>query len=191
MKVILIESTNNVGMVGDVVNVKAGFARNYLLPQKKAVVADEFNLKVFAHQKRMLEKKILKARDAAKTVKEKIDGQEVTLIRKTAKANKLFGSVTSLDIQKAVEEQLDMQINRKGIVLADPIKQTGTFPITIKLDGGVQASLSVIVEQDLTAPAVEVPDLPRLPDLPEEEKAPVAADPESETQTQPAQDTNA
>lgn len=165
MKVILIESTNNVGMVGDIVNVKAGFARNYLLPQNKAVVADEQNIKKFAHQQRMLEKKIVKAKEAAKSVKDKLDGQEVTLIRKTAKANKLFGSVTTLDIQRAIQEQLEVDVNRKGILLGEPIKQTGTFPVVIKLDGGVQAALSVVVEKDITdlPPEVELPAQPAEP----------------------------
>lgn len=155
MKVILLESTNNVGMVGEVVNVKPGFARNYLLPQNKAVVADEQSIKKFEHQRRMMESKIEKAKQAAEGMKGQIDGQEIVLTRKTAKANKLFGSVTTLDIQKAIATQLEVEVNRKGIALSEPIKQTGNYPINVKLDGGVQASVTVIVEADQTQATVE------------------------------------
>lgn len=151
MKVILLESTNGVGMVGDVVNVKPGFARNYLIPSKKAVIADQGNVKVFEHQKRMMEKRVLKAKAAAEGNRGKIHNQEVTLIRKTAKANKLFGSVTALDLQKAILEQLDVEVNRKGIVLVDPIRQVGEFSINVKLDGGVEATLKVVVQKDVNS----------------------------------------
>ncbi|MEZ4819624.1 MAG: 50S ribosomal protein L9 [Bdellovibrionota bacterium] len=157
MKVILLESTNNVGMVGEVVNVRPGFARNYLLPKKKAVIADGQNMKAFEHQKRMMEGKIEKAKQLAEGVRGQLDGQEVVLARKTAKANKLFGSVTTLDIQKAVAEQLEVEVNRKGIALSEPIKQLGNYTVSIKLDGGVQAAITVIVEQDETQVFVEAP----------------------------------
>jgi large subunit ribosomal protein L9 len=148
MKVILLESTNNVGMVGDVVNVKPGFARNFLIPQGKAMVADESNVAAFEHQKRMMEKRIEKARVEAEGVRGKLQDKEVTAVRRTAKAGKLFGSVTTLDIQALIAEQLDVEVNRKGIALSEPIKKTGSYPVVIKMDGGVEANITVTVEAE-------------------------------------------
>ncbi|MCB0326411.1 MAG: 50S ribosomal protein L9 [Bdellovibrionales bacterium] len=148
MKVIVLKSTNNVGMVGDIVDVKPGFARNYLFPQNRAVHADSTNMKRFEHQKKMLEKQIEKAREESKSLQEKINGKEITIVRKSAVSKKLFGSVTSLDIQKALMEEYEHEINRKSIVLSEPIKQIGEYQIPLKLDGGLQASIKVIVEAD-------------------------------------------
>ncbi|MCB0273131.1 MAG: 50S ribosomal protein L9, partial [Bdellovibrionales bacterium] len=155
MKVILLESTNNVGMVGEIVNVKPGFARNYLIPNNKAVIANENNLKAFAHQKRMMEKKVEKAKAAAAEVKKQLDGFEITVLRRTAKSNKIFGSVTTLDIQKEILKELNIEVNRKGILLAEPIKKLGSYTIELKLDGDIEASISLIVEADLSAPEAQ------------------------------------
>ncbi|MEZ4705345.1 MAG: 50S ribosomal protein L9 [Bdellovibrionota bacterium] len=150
MKVIVIKSTNNVGMVGDIVDVKPGFARNFLFPEQRAVHADAKNVKRFAHQKKMLEKRVERAREESKSLKEKIDGKEITIVRKSAVSKKLFGSVTSLDIQKELAQAYGHDINRKSIGLSEPIKQVGQYNVVLKLDGGLTATIKVNVEADST-----------------------------------------
>lgn len=144
----MLESTNNVGMVGEVVNVKPGFARNYLLPLNKAVVADERNMKRLAHQNKVLEHKVKKAKSAAESLHNQINLKEVIITKKSAQGKKLFGSVTSLDIQQTVASQLGFQLNRKSIVLDEPIKTAGTYTISLKLDGGLDSAITLIVRAE-------------------------------------------
>ena len=148
MKVIMLESTNNVGMVGEIVNVKPGFARNYLLPLKKAVVADDRNIKKLAHQNKILEHKVKKAKEQAKEFQSQIGGKEIIITKKSATGKRLFGSVTSLDIQQTIQSQLNLEINRKSIQLEEPIKVAGTYEIPLKLDGGLESKISLIVRSE-------------------------------------------
>lgn len=148
MKVIMLESTNNVGMVGEIVNVKPGFARNYLLPLKKAVAADERNIKKLSHQNKVLEHRIKKAKEEASKVHDQINQKEVIITKKSATGKKLFGSVTTLDIQQSITAQLGIQLNRKSIVLEEPIKTAGTYSIQLKLDGGLESTITVIVRAE-------------------------------------------
>lgn len=148
MKVIMLESTNNVGMVGEVVNVKPGFARNYLIPLNKAVVADERNMKKLSHQNKVLEHKVKKAKVAAENLNSQISGKEIIITKKSAQGKKLFGSVTSLDIQQTIATQLGFDLNRKSIVLDDTIKVAGTYTVALKLDGGLESSVTLIVRAE-------------------------------------------
>lgn len=148
MKVIMLESTNNVGMVGEIVNVKPGFARNYLLPLKKAVVADDRNLKSLAHQKKVTDHKVKKAREKATALHDQIHQKEIIITKKSATGKKLFGSVTSLDVQQTVQSQLGFTLNRKSIVLDEAIKVAGTYTIPLKLDGGLESALTLIVRAE-------------------------------------------
>lgn len=148
MKVIMLESTNNVGMVGEIVNVKPGFARNYLLPLRKAVVADERNIKQLSHQTTILEHKVKKAKELASQVHKQIHQKEVIVTKKSATGKKLFGSVTTLDIQQTIATQLGIQINRKSIMLDEAIKTAGTYAIALKLDGGLESAITLIVRAE-------------------------------------------
>ena len=145
MKVIMLESTNNVGMVGEIVNVKPGFARKYLLPLNKAVVADERNDKKLTHQNKVLEHKVKKAKEAATSLHSQINAKEIVITKKSAQGKKLFGSVTTLDIQQTVATQLGFQLNRKSIILDEAIKTAGTYTVALKLDGGLESSITLIV----------------------------------------------
>jgi large subunit ribosomal protein L9 len=148
MKVIMLESTNNVGMVGEIVNVKPGFARNYLLPLNKAVVADERNIKKLTHQNKVLEHKVKKAKEAATALHSQINQKEVVITKKSAQGKKLFGSVTSLDLQQAISTQLGFQLNRKSIILDEAIKIAGTYTVALKLDGGLESAITLIVRAE-------------------------------------------
>ena len=147
MKVILLESVANLGIVGDIVNVKPGYARNLLLPRGKAIVASDRSLKHSAHQKMMLEHKLKRARKRAEDVKEAMESKGVTIRRKAGAKDKLFGSVTSLDIEEALRAQ-GVIVNRKTIHLEEPIKKVGVYQVGVKLEGGLEAKIKVEVEPE-------------------------------------------
>lgn len=147
MKVILLETVPSLGNIGQIVNVKPGFARNFLLPKSKAVLADNENVKQVQHRERILAKRIDKAKTEAEKAKTAIEAKTIEIVRKSAGEDKLFGSVTSIDIQKAIES-LGFPVSRKGIMLANPIKKTGNYTIALKLDGNVEANLKIEVKAE-------------------------------------------
>ena len=147
MKVILKEDVRALGSIGEIVNVKDGYARNYLIPKGFAVKADEKNIKEFNHHKRMIEFKLNKVKIQAEELKEKLEAVEVNTKQKLGKNGKLFGSVTSLVVEKELET-LGFEIDRKKIVIKDPIKTLGNFEIDVKLHPEVIAKLKVNVLSD-------------------------------------------
>ena len=147
MKVILKEDVKALGSMGDIVNVKDGYARNYLIPKKLAVPADEKNLKEFLHHKRMIERKLNKVKFQAEDLKKKIEEIELNIKQKVGKSGKLFGSITSLVLEKELEK-IGLNIDRKKILLQEPIKTLGNFKIKIKLHPEVIAELKVNVIQE-------------------------------------------
>jgi large subunit ribosomal protein L9 len=149
LQVILSEEVSNLGHPGDVVRVRAGYARNYLLPRKLAVEANQRNLREFEHQKRlaMLKREALK-RDAM-TLKEKLELLSITLTARTGEEGKLFGSITNNDLERALREK-GFVVDRRRIALHEPIKQLGDYTVAIRLQPDVDASLKFTV-----APATE------------------------------------
>ena len=145
MKVILKETVPNLGTVGDVVTVRDGYARNYLIPRGLAAVADPRNLKAIEHQKRMLEKKRLREIAKAEELARALDGQRLVFRRRASDQHHLFGSVTSIDIERALQEK-GFAVTRKQVALDHPIKSVGEFPVTLKLHGGVKAQVVAVVE---------------------------------------------
>jgi len=145
MEVILREDVPSLGTVGDVVKVKPGFARNYLLPRGLAVVADPRNVGVLDHQKRLLAEKRERDRRQAETVAQKIASLRVVIKARAGEEGKLFGSVTNLDIEKALAEQ-GVAIERRRIRLEDPIKAIGEHVVPIHLGVGVDTQVTVVVE---------------------------------------------
>ncbi len=147
MKVILKESVQNLGTVGDVVAVKDGYARNYLLPRGFAILADPRNVQVLEHHRKALEKKRLGALKKAEELAAALSGVRLAFQRKASDQNQLFGSVTHIDIEKALADK-GFTINRKQVVLEQPIKALGECAVKIKLDGGVKAEIRVAVEKE-------------------------------------------
>ena len=146
MKVILQENVDTLGRVGDVVNVADGYGRNYLLPRKKAILADERNVKLLTHQKLLAEHKKAKAVKESQTVQKRIEALTLSISRQAGENNKLYGSVTTMDIGDALRaEKID--IDRKMIHLEEPIKNLGMFTVDIKLHPEVVAHLKVWVVQ--------------------------------------------
>jgi large subunit ribosomal protein L9 len=146
MKVILQENMENLGHIGDVVKVAPGYARNYLLPKGLAMPANEKNTKALEHAKRQLEYKKNKVLEAAKGIVAKIEGLVLNLVHAAGDEGKLFGSVTNMELAEQLKAH-GIEVDRKKIVLADPIKHTGEYAVPVKIHPEVTATLKVIVSK--------------------------------------------
>jgi large subunit ribosomal protein L9 len=146
MQVILMEKVANLGGLGDVVKVKDGFARNFLIPQGKAKRATEANLKEFEGRRAELEKKANEQLQGAQERAEKLEGQKVDVAAKAGVDGRLFGSVTNADIAEAFTKSTGIQLKKAEIRMPQgPLKHTGEFPITIQLHSDVLANVTVHV----------------------------------------------
>lgn len=144
MKVILLERVENLGTLGDVVKVKDGFARNYLLPRSKALRATSNNLKAFEAQRAELEARNAKAREAAAKAGEKLDGTSYVLIRQAGESGQLYGSVTGRDVAEAIGAE-GGKVDRAAVVLDKPIKTLGVHPVKVRLHAEVLVTVNVNV----------------------------------------------
>jgi large subunit ribosomal protein L9 len=147
MKVILLETISNLGSIGEIVDVKPGYARNYLLPLNRVALATDRNVKHVEHQKRMVEHKLAKLREASEELKKRLEKEGVKIRRKSGEHEKLFGSVTSMDVEESLRNA-GIIVSRKGIRLEEPIKKLGTYKVPVKLDGGLEAQVTVEVVGD-------------------------------------------
>ena len=146
MQVILMEKVVNLGGLGDVVKVKDGFARNYLIPQGKAKRATQANLKEFEGRRAELEKKANEQLEGARERAEKLEGQKLDIQAKAGVDGRLFGSVTNADIAEALTKNTGIQVKKMEIRMpAGPLKHTGEFPITVQLHSDVLANITVHV----------------------------------------------
>jgi len=144
MNVILTENVKGLGNMGEVVKVKPGYARNFLVPNKLAVEASDRNLKELEHHRRQLSRKAEKLSQEAAVVKGRIEALECVLAHRAGEEGKLFGSVTSMEIEAALAAK-GIEIDRRKILLSHPIKSLGTHEVEIKLNAGVSATLKVSV----------------------------------------------
>ncbi|GAM08897.1 50S ribosomal protein L9 [Geobacter sp. OR-1] len=145
MKVILKENVENLGLIGDIVKVAPGYARNFLLPRGFAIEATVKNAKALDHAKRQMEYKKNKVLELAKGVAAKIEALTLTLVHQAGEEGKLFGAVTNMELADKLKEQ-GLEIDRKKII-CDPIKQTGEFNAVVKLHPEVAATLKVVVNK--------------------------------------------
>jgi len=144
MKVILREDIDGLGKSGELVTVKDGFGRNFLLPRKKAVLASEQNMRQLEHEKSVITARNAKLKGAAEEQAKKVGAIKVTIKRKVGEQDKLFGSVTALDIAEAIAAQ-GQQVDRRGIHLPEPIKTVGSHEVELRLHRDVVAKLKVEV----------------------------------------------
>lgn len=147
MEVILQQDVDNLGSIGDVVKVKPGYARNYLLPRGLALVADRKNLAVLEHQKRGVAAKRTKAQKAARDAAQRLSSIAVTIAARVGEEDRLFGSVTNQDIQKALAAK-GFEIERKKILLESPIKALGEFEVPVHLGPDVRGAIKVTVVRE-------------------------------------------
>ncbi len=142
MKVILRENVDNVGQSGQIVEVKDGYGRNFLIPRKLAVEATGKNLKQLDHEKRIIGDLSRKVRGKAEQLSEALNQHSCTIMCQVGEQDKLFGAVTAMDI--ADQHRHDgFNVDRRQIALAEPLKQLGVFTVPVKLGEGVEASLKV------------------------------------------------
>jgi large subunit ribosomal protein L9 len=175
MEVILLERVEKLGAIGDVVTVKNGFARNYLLPNKKALRANEANRKLFDANRARIEAENAEKRSEAEKAAKGVDGKTVQLIRQASNTGQLYGSVSARDIVEALEAE-GAKVTKSQIVLDRPIKAIGVHDVKVALHPEVAVSVKVNVarspeEADLQAQGVDV-----LAQMFEQEAAPLAED---------------
>ena len=146
MKVILLEDVKSLGKKGEIVNVNDGYARNFILPKKLGLEATSKNLNNLKLQKQNDEKVAQEKLDAAKALAEEIKEKSITVKIQAGVEGKVFGSISSKEIATEAKKQLNMDIDKKKIVIPDAIKSLGTYNVNIKLHKDVTATLTVKVE---------------------------------------------
>jgi large subunit ribosomal protein L9 len=144
MDIVLLERVEHLGKLGDVVKVKPGYARNYLLPQKKALRATKSNMAYFEQRKADLQALNDKSRAQAEAQAGKVKGLAIVVIRQASEAGQLYGSVAARDIANGAAEQ-GVTIERRQVVLAEPIKALGIFPVKVTLHPEVSVEVTVNV----------------------------------------------
>jgi large subunit ribosomal protein L9 len=144
MEIILVEEMPNLGEVGDIVSVKPGYARNFLFPRGIAIPANERQKRRVAHDRQQLEARVNKLREAASSEAEKLSKVSLTIEKAAGENGKLFGSVTTMEVEAMLRAQ-GFEIDRRRIVLSEPIKTLGDSTIEIKLHRDVRASIKVSV----------------------------------------------
>lgn len=147
MQVILLEDVPSLGKAGDLVKVSDGYGRNYLIPQKKATFATEKNLKILEHQKREIQQRMEKLKKDAERIGQQIEGLSCSMSKPVGESGKLFGSITSMEIEDYLNG-VGIKVDRKKILLEEPIKNLGMFTVPIKLHPEVTAHLKVWVVQE-------------------------------------------
>jgi large subunit ribosomal protein L9 len=160
MEVILLERIEKLGQMGDTVKVKPGFARNYLLPQKKALRATPANQARFESQRAQLEAANLKRREEAQAVAAKMDNLAILMIRQAGEGGMLYGSVSGRDVADAIKEA-GFTVERRQVNLDTPIKSLGSYPVRVSLHPEVSVTVVITVarsqeEAERAAKAAEV-----------------------------------
>ncbi|MBN1497605.1 MAG: 50S ribosomal protein L9 [Spirochaetes bacterium] len=147
MKVILQKDVPNLGDAGDIKEVSGGYARNYLLPRKLVIVADESSKRAVEHQNKLVRIKKEKRKKQSEKIAEGMAGLELQIAVQVGEEGKLFGSVTAMDISKKLKER-GFEIDKRKIIIENPIKQEGEYTVKIKLDEGQTPSIKVIVGRE-------------------------------------------
>ena len=147
MKLILIKDVENVGSEGDVVNVKSGFGRNFLIPQKLAITFSKSQLKRVEEKQIQEDRKIEKQKDLLSDLLEKVSGLNITIKMKSEDGQKLFGSVTKMDIEKLLIEK-EIIFDKKYIDISSPIKTLGEHDIDVKFSNDISGSFKLTIEKE-------------------------------------------
>lgn len=142
MKVLLTETIDSLGIIGSEVNVAKGYARNYLIPQKKALIATPQNRKQLEQVKAKFELQIAKEKNIAEEMAEKLQGVTVTIPAKVSEEDRLYGSISARDIIEALEKQ-NITVEKRMVLLTDPIKQIGTYMVPIRVYKDVEPEITV------------------------------------------------
>lgn len=147
VKVILKEDVQNLGEMGEIVNVSDGYARNFLIPRKLATVADQKNVRELEHEKRVIDRRAEKLKADAQTLADRISAVTINIKAKAGEEEKLFGSVTAMDVAEALKAE-GFDVDKKKIVIEEPIKRLGTHAVAVKVGKDVTATVNVEVEAE-------------------------------------------
>ena len=147
MKVILQDSYMNLGEAGEVITVKPGYARNFLLPNKIAVSATQANVKLFQDKTKELEMKRSEKRDESQKLQEALKDVSITLVKRVGDDGKLYGSVSSKEVEDALSKK-NLTVDRRMIVMGQQIKMVGEYPILVKLVGGLRSQITLKIEPE-------------------------------------------
>ncbi|HNN91922.1 MAG TPA: 50S ribosomal protein L9 [Pseudomonadota bacterium] len=150
MRIILREEIQNLGKGGDVVSVKPGYGRNFLIPQGLAVLATERNVRQVEHHKKVIAARNAKLQKDAQAVADKLSSLHVRIERQTGEGGKLYGSISTRDVEEAVRA-LGVTIDRKKLVIENPIKSTGDYTVELKLGQNVVAKIKLTVAEAKSA----------------------------------------
>ncbi len=147
MEVILRTDVPKLGRAGDIVKVKDGYARNYLIPKGLAIPASKKNIKALEKERQIILRKAEKLREKAKSLAEKLEGLTLTIPRKVIEEERIYGSVSAVDIVNALKEQ-GIEIEKSQVLLEEPIKELGTYEIKIRVSPEIQATIKVEVIEE-------------------------------------------
>ena len=145
MKVILLENVRKIGSIGEIIEVKRGFARNFLIAKKKALFASKENIKEVEKIKNELSKKDLDKKNSAKTIDEKLKNKEFTIKKLSTENRELYGSVKPTEISKIIKQSEDLEINPSLIQPTKEIKSLGTFDVILNLHYDIQSQIKITV----------------------------------------------
>jgi len=148
MKVILLQDVKGLGKQNDLVNAKDGYAKNFLLKRKMAIEATTDNINIMKSRQKAVQTRMLTQNAEAQEVKERLDGKKVVIKTKAGENGKLYGSITTKDIANEIKKQLNVEVDKKKIVLQDHhIKTLSVSEVPIKLHAGISAKITVVVEE--------------------------------------------
>jgi len=149
MKVVLKQDVEKLGRKGDVVNVAPGFGRNYLIPRHLAIAVTPTNIKMIEIERQALKKKLEAERQSYKTLAEKLDQVTLTFHRKSGEKDVIFGSVSAADVKEGLD-QLGFEVDKKKILLDEPIKRLGNFTVPVKVSVEDRAEVKIVVAREDT-----------------------------------------
>ena len=158
MKIVLRQDVPKVGEAGTVQTVSNGYARNYLIPQGLAVVATDSELKVAAHNLAVKERKIARQEEQLRSLADKIDGQRLTFTARAGEQGRLYGSITASDVATALAKQVSEEIDRRRVVLDEPLRTIGEHTVTVHLVGRLRPQVTVVIEAEATEEAPAEPE---------------------------------
>ena len=147
MEVILIKDVPKLGKAGDVVKVKDGYARNYLIPKGLAILANQKTIKALENQRKIILAKAERERKKLESLAEKLEGISLTVYRKTVEGDRIFGSVSLIDIVNMLKEK-GIEIEKSQVLLEEPIKKLGTFEVPVKLSSDKIVNIKVEVLEE-------------------------------------------
>ncbi len=148
MKIVLRQDVPKVGDAGSVQTVSNGYARNFLIPRGLAVVATDGELKVAAHNLAVKERKVARQEELLRSLSDKIDGQRLTFTAKAGEQGRLYGSITASDVATALAAQISEDIDRRRVVLDEPLRTIGEHTVTVHLVGRLRPQVTVVIEAE-------------------------------------------